>query len=91
MIVMYKGEIVEVAATRTIFADPKHPYTKGLLACRPSPEHHLKKLPIVADFLSDTSSRVTIEKIRERYAYQADELKARKSKVICPAAGIEDQ
>ncbi|MCA8967449.1 MAG: ABC transporter ATP-binding protein, partial [Planctomycetes bacterium] len=30
--VMYAGRIVEVGDTRTIFKDPKHPYTKGLLA-----------------------------------------------------------
>jgi peptide/nickel transport system ATP-binding protein len=29
--VMYAGQIVEYADVRTIFADPKHPYTQGLL------------------------------------------------------------
>ena len=53
VLVMYKGEIVEEAETKTIFSHPKHPYTKGLLACRPAPEYHLKKLPVVADFLDD--------------------------------------
>jgi len=33
--VMYAGEIVEFAPTRTLFATPKHPYTRGLLASRP--------------------------------------------------------
>ena len=51
VIVMYKGNIVEEGTTEKIFSEPKHPYTKGLLACRPSPDHHLKKLPVVADFL----------------------------------------
>ena len=81
MIVMYKGEIVEAASTQTIFSNPKHPYTKGLLACRPSPDHQLKKLPIVADFLSDTVGGTSIEKIRERYAYKTDELIDRKKKL----------
>lgn len=34
--VMYAGEIVEMAPTKTLFAEPKHPYTKGLLASRPT-------------------------------------------------------
>jgi peptide/nickel transport system ATP-binding protein len=50
--VMYKGDIVEQGTAATIFTNPQHPYTKGLLACRPNPEKLAKKLPIVADFLN---------------------------------------
>jgi peptide/nickel transport system ATP-binding protein len=81
VIVMYKGEIVEEASAKTIFSDPKHPYTKGLLACRPSPDHHLKKLPVIADFLDAENNAVSIEKIRERYIYKADEIKERRRKL----------
>jgi peptide/nickel transport system ATP-binding protein len=34
--VMYAGQIVEVGATRAIFTDPMHPYTRGLMASFPS-------------------------------------------------------
>jgi peptide/nickel transport system ATP-binding protein len=81
VIVMYKGEIVEEASTKTIFSNPKHPYTKGLLACRPSPDYHLKKLPIIADFLDAANNAVSIEKIRERYIYRDDEIRDRKKKL----------
>lgn len=50
--VMYKGEIVEQGPAKSLFENPQHPYTKGLLACRPSPALQLKKLPVVADFLT---------------------------------------
>jgi len=33
--VMYAGEIVEIGQTRGVFAQPRHPYTLGLLACIP--------------------------------------------------------
>jgi oligopeptide/dipeptide ABC transporter ATP-binding protein len=33
--VMYSGRIVEEAPVRTLFADPKHPYTRGLMASIP--------------------------------------------------------
>jgi len=35
--VMYAGEVVESAATADLFANPKHPYTQGLLRCVPAP------------------------------------------------------
>lgn len=35
--VMYAGRIVEEGRAQDIFAHPRHPYTKGLIACRPSP------------------------------------------------------
>jgi peptide/nickel transport system ATP-binding protein len=35
--VMYAGEVVESAATTELFANPRHPYTRGLLRCVPVP------------------------------------------------------
>ena len=35
--VMYAGEVVESAPTAELFANPKHPYTQGLLRCVPVP------------------------------------------------------
>jgi peptide/nickel transport system ATP-binding protein len=35
--VMYAGTIVESANAAELFADPRHPYTHGLLACLPQP------------------------------------------------------
>ena len=35
--VMYAGAIVESATAARLFADPRHPYTRGLLACLPRP------------------------------------------------------
>jgi peptide/nickel transport system ATP-binding protein len=34
--VMYGGELVEEGSIRQVFANPRHPYTRGLLACLPT-------------------------------------------------------
>ncbi|HYS98634.1 MAG TPA: ABC transporter ATP-binding protein [Candidatus Dormibacteraeota bacterium] len=34
--VMYAGQVVEIGPTRDVFADPKHPYTVGLMRSFPS-------------------------------------------------------
>jgi len=52
VVVMKGGEKVESGTTQQLFENPKHPYTKGLLACRPPIDFRLKKLPIVEDFLA---------------------------------------
>ncbi|MBR4219377.1 MAG: ABC transporter ATP-binding protein [Bacteroidales bacterium] len=51
IIVLYKGTIVEQGKVEPIFKAPQHPYTKGLLACRPPLDVRLKVLPTVDDFM----------------------------------------
>ena len=53
VIVMYKGKIVEQGSVLEIFKNPQHPYTKGLLACRPPLGKRLSRLPIVRDFMGE--------------------------------------
>ena len=49
--VMHNGEILERGEVRQVLDHPKHPYTQGLLACRPPMKIRLKRLPIVKEFL----------------------------------------
>ena len=51
VVVMYKGRIVEQGAVWDIFNNPQHPYTKGLLACRPPLDKRYAFLPTVGDFM----------------------------------------
>ena len=51
VIVMNKGVIVERGKTHDILNNPQHPYTKGLIACRPPLDYRLERLPIVKEFL----------------------------------------
>ncbi len=49
--VMYRGKIVEYNSLLEIFSNPKHPYTKGLLACRPKLDSEFSRLLTVDDFM----------------------------------------
>ena len=51
VVVMYKGKIVEQGSVWDIFNNPQHPYTKGLLACRPPLDKRYTFLPTVSDFM----------------------------------------
>ena len=57
--VMYKGEIVENNAVKEVFRNPQHPYTKGLLACRPILHQRGGRLPTVSDFLDEGKSPIS--------------------------------
>ncbi|MDE2680695.1 MAG: ABC transporter ATP-binding protein [Verrucomicrobiota bacterium] len=61
VVVMYQGHIVEQGDVLPIFENPQHPYTKGLLACRPRLESTFKVLPIVSDYLDETEVDGQIE------------------------------
>jgi|TARA_B110001450_G_scaffold134641_1_gene126429 peptide/nickel transport system ATP-binding protein len=61
VVVMYKGNIVEQGNVWDIFTNPKHPYTKGLLACRPPLEKRYTFLPTVGDFMKTDSSGVIVD------------------------------
>src|SRR6185503_2463235 len=45
--VMYRGELVEDGPVRRIFADPRHPYTRGLLDCLPTLGRDKRQAPLV--------------------------------------------
>ncbi|MFL2942908.1 MAG: dipeptide ABC transporter ATP-binding protein, partial [Limisphaerales bacterium] len=61
VVVMYRGHIVEQGDVLSIFDQPQHPYTKGLLACRPRLESTFKVLPTVSDYLDETEVEGRIE------------------------------
>lgn len=79
VVVMYKGEIVEQGNVLDIFSNPQHPYTKGLLACRPPLNKRLQWLPTVSDFMSvDSEGKMTqtdksVEEVTKNLVISAEE------------------
>ncbi len=61
VVVMYKGDIVEQGNVWDIFTNPQHPYTKGLLACRPPLDKRYTFLPTVSDFMKVDENGIIID------------------------------
>lgn len=61
VMVMFKGKIVEQGNVMDIFTNPQHPYTKGLLACRPPLNIRLRQLPVVGDFMKISEDETIVE------------------------------
>ncbi len=51
--VMFRGDKVEQKTCNELFENPEHPYTKGLLACRPKLDRNPRRLPTVDEILKD--------------------------------------
>mgnify|MGYP003575083719 CR=1 FL=1 len=71
VLVMYMGGAVEYGNIDDVLHRPSHPYTQALVACKPSPEHKNKRLPIVADFIEADKSRPTCL-LSEQPQYKVD-------------------
>lgn len=63
VVVMRRGEIVEINSVKEIFTNPQHSYTRALINCRPSPALKGKHLPVINDFLNETITHNKDEKI----------------------------
>ncbi len=79
VVVMYKGKIVEQGNVMDIFSNPQHPYTKGLLACRPPLNRRLHLLPTVSDFMrveadgTVTESDKSVKEVTDKLVVTAEE------------------
>ena len=55
------GHIVEAGSVRSIFRNPQHPYTKGLIRCRPTLLSRSERLPTIDDFLRAERQGITLD------------------------------
>ena len=69
VLVMQKGEGVEFKPVAEMFKNAEHPYTQGLLSCRPTLKTNTRRLFTISDFMEskkDSSSSLSDQKKMER-------------------------
>ncbi|HMI68811.1 MAG TPA: ABC transporter ATP-binding protein [Solirubrobacteraceae bacterium] len=54
--VLYAGQLVELAPTAELFAEPRHPYTRTLLAALPQAGHERGRLPSLEGLVPDLTA-----------------------------------
>lgn len=95
VVVMYKGKIVEQGTVMDIFTNPQHPYTKGLLACRPPLNRRLHWLPTVSDFMSvDENGEMkeknkSVEEVTENLVISPEETAKKHEKIYAQEPILE--
>ena len=60
VVVMYRSNVVEQNNAQRIFENAAHPYTKGLLACRPKLGANPRRLLTVSDFMTEEGKEKVI-------------------------------
>ncbi|MBC75500.1 MAG: ABC transporter ATP-binding protein [Halobacteriovoraceae bacterium] len=68
VVVMYRSNLVEKSDTKKIFTSAQHPYTKGLLACRPSLDKNPSRLLTVADFMDEQGNEIEVDPEKTKLA-----------------------
>lgn len=84
VLVMHKGHVVEQGAVQKVLQSPQHPYTQGLLACRPPTAFRLRRLPVVKEFLANQWPG-GLEQMRNELAQPAEERQLRHLQIYSQA------
>ncbi len=66
VVVMYRSNLVEQNTAKEIFTHSHHPYTKGLMACRPALDKNPKRLLTVSDFMDEAGNEIKVDEAKTK-------------------------
>lgn len=89
VLVMSQGRIVEEGSVEEIFRSAKHPYTQGLLGCRPPVDRRLQRLPLPEDFRKD--GPVDPQRLIDGLSMAPEELRERQAALYAQEPLLEVQ
>jgi peptide/nickel transport system ATP-binding protein len=82
VVVMYAGEVAEDAEVHRLFSEPKHPYTKGLLACVPTGTKDNSTLSAIPGSIPDLRSSNRSCSFSPRCPYAFDRCRSERPKLL---------
>jgi peptide/nickel transport system ATP-binding protein len=90
VVVMYRSNVVEKNNAQEIFYTAKHPYTKGLLACRPKLGANPRRLLTVSDFMDEmgVEKQVASERV---VVFEKDLEKEKNSEILLEVKNLVTQ
>jgi peptide/nickel transport system ATP-binding protein len=90
VVVMYRSNVVEKNNAKEIFYTAKHPYTKGLLACRPKMGANPRRLLTVSDFMDEqgVEKHVTAERV---VVFDKEQEKEKSSEILLDVKNLVTQ
>jgi len=75
VMVMYAGEVVEIADVESIFEDPQHPYTKGLLDSVPDVDDETQELQVIQGSMPGLDEEISGCRFHPRCPYAMETCK----------------
>lgn len=90
VVVMYRSNVVEKNNANAIFTEAHHPYTKGLLACRPKLGANPRRLLTVSDFMTEEGKEKVVPPERI-VVFDKESEKGRSDKVLLEVKNLVTQ
>ncbi len=88
VMVMYRGEMVEVGATAKILGDPDHPYTRSLISAVPRPDKRMHRFPLV-EYIEEAGIPHKPIDIQTHWLGQARNFGASGNEILVSAKNLE--
>ena len=65
--VMYRGQLMELAASEELFAHPLHPYTRSLLSAIPLPDPRAQRRRTRIPYVPEAASKSVMRQLRPEH------------------------
>ncbi len=88
VMVMYRGDVVEVGTTRKILGNPDHPYTKSLISAVPRPDKRIDRFPLV-EYIEEAGVAQRSIDVKTHWLGETRDFSSNKSEFLLSVKNLE--